>query len=340
MNLSIIVPVYNPPHNLFEENIKSLTKEKNDFELIYLNDGSTDTWIDERLQKLKNEDSRVTYIKKTNSGVSDTRNKGIERATGKYIMFVDADDYITEGGINYVLNSIQEHDADVVIFGINQGIHKEDIKKSLNNIEKENLKLSTLAFRTHDYYNIGVNIDGPCNKLFKREVIIKNNIRFHTDICKSEDAIFDLHIYEYAKNIVIDNHIIYNYIYNENSISHNYKYEHAQMIPIYLEAEREFIKKYHPNDNRYWKALTTRAITGIMDADHLYFSKKQQGKSILQLAYEFKQITNADVIQQCLNNLKYKELSQIQLPGLNNKLKLFLYKHNLFLIDLILHKII
>ena len=339
MNLSIIIPVYNPPHNLFEDNIKSLTKECEDFELIYLNDGSTDKWIDDRLQKLKNEDSRVTYIKKQNSGVSDTRNKGIEIATGKYIMFVDADDYITEGSINYILSSINKYNADVIIYGINQGIHEKEIRKSLNDIEKEDLKLATLAFRTHKYYDIGINIDGPCNKLFKREIIIKNNIRFHTDICKSEDAIFDLYLYECAKSIVIDNKVIYNYIYNENSISHNYKYEYAQMIPIYLDAEREFIKKYDPNDNKYWDALATRAITGIMDADHLYFSKKQQGKSIFKLAQEFKKIINTDVIQQCLKNLRYNRLSQIQLPGTSNKLKLFLYKHNLLLIDLILHKI-
>lgn len=52
-------------------------------------------------------------------------------------MFVDADDYITEGSINYILSSINKYNADVIIYGINQGIHEKEIRKSLNDIEKK-----------------------------------------------------------------------------------------------------------------------------------------------------------------------------------------------------------
>lgn len=71
MDISVVVPVYNPPHHLFEENIKSLISQCGDFEFIYINDGSTDEWIDKRLQNLAETDSRIVYIRKQNSGVSD-----------------------------------------------------------------------------------------------------------------------------------------------------------------------------------------------------------------------------------------------------------------------------
>lgn len=107
MDISVVVPVYNPPHHLFEENIKSLISQCGDFEFIYINDGSTDEWIDKRLQNLAETDSRIVYIRKQNSGVSDTRNVGIDMAKGDYIMFVDSDDALAKDSLNYALDTIR-----------------------------------------------------------------------------------------------------------------------------------------------------------------------------------------------------------------------------------------
>ena len=104
MDISVIVPVYNPPHHLFEANIKSLTSQCGDFEFIYINDGSTDKWITDRLQCLARTDSRIVYVNKQNSGVSDTRNVGIDMAKGDYVMFVDSDDALAKDSLDYVLS--------------------------------------------------------------------------------------------------------------------------------------------------------------------------------------------------------------------------------------------
>lgn len=340
MDISVVVPVYNPPHHLFEENIKSLISQCGDFEFIYINDGSTDEWIDKRLQNLAETDSRIVYVRKQNSGVSDTRNVGIDMAKGDYIMFVDSDDALAKDSLNYALDTIRFFKADIVIFGINQGPHDIHIRKLLNSKEQKHLKLSTLAFRTSDYYDIGVNVDGPCAKLFKQSLINDNNLKYKIDICKSEDAIFDLYAYEYANKIAIDNRLIYYYAYNESSISNRYVYKHAKMIPLYLDEEKKFIEKYHTYEEDYWDALATRAITGIADADHRYFAKTQPNKSILVLAREFSKILSAPVVQKCLGRLSYSKLSNIQMPGMSNKIKLFFYKHKLTFLDLFIHKIL
>ena len=73
--LTIIIPVYNTPQSLLEANIKSVLSQCGDIEIVYINDGSTDTWVDLMLTEAANSDSRVTYIKKQNTGVSSTRNE-------------------------------------------------------------------------------------------------------------------------------------------------------------------------------------------------------------------------------------------------------------------------
>lgn len=339
MDISVIVPVYNPPHHLFEANIKSLTSQCGDFEFIYINDGSTDKWITDRLQCLARTDSRIVYVNKQNSGVSDTRNLGISMAKGDYVMFVDSDDALANDSLDYALSTIRSLKADVVIFGIDQGPHDLHVRKLLTSKEQKHLKLAVLSFRTSDYFDIGVNVDGPCGKLFKRSLIYDNKLKFKIDICKSEDAIFDLYAYEYADKIAIDNHLIYYYAYNESSISNRYVYKHATMIPLYLDEEKKFIEKFHTYDSDFWDALATRAITGIADADHRYFAKAQPGKGIFVLAKEFSEILSTPVVQGCLERLSYSRLANIQMPGLNNKIKLFFYKHKIITLELLMHKI-
>lgn len=339
MDISVVVPVYNPPHHLFEENIKSLISQCGDFEFIYINDGSTDEWIDKRLQNLAKTDSRIVYVRKQNSGVSDTRNLGISMAKGDYVMFVDSDDALAKDSLDYALSTIRSLKADVVIFGIDQGPHDLHVRKLLTSKEQKHLKLAVLSFRTSDYFDIGVNVDGPCGKLFKRSLIYDNKLKFKIDICKSEDAIFDLYAYEYADKIAIDNHLIYYYAYNESSISNRYVYKHATMIPLYLDEEKKFIEKFHTYDSDFWDALATRAITGIADADHRYFAKAQPGKGIFVLAKEFSEILSTPVVQGCLERLSYSRLANIQMPGLNNKIKLFFYKHKIITLELLMHKI-
>ena len=82
-----------------------------------INDGSTEPHIEELLKQAEQEDSRFKYIYKPNSGVSDTRNLGIDMAQGEYIVFVDADDYLEPDALRYMLNVAQSRDESIVVFG-------------------------------------------------------------------------------------------------------------------------------------------------------------------------------------------------------------------------------
>ena len=140
MILSVIVPVYNTPRELLEHCISSIKDNIRNLgggtEILCINDGSTESHIEELLKQAEKEDPRFKYIYKPNSGVSDTRNLGIDMAQGEYIIFVDADDYLEPDAFSYMLESIKKQYADLVVFGF-----------SSNNIGRENTALKYQEFR-------------------------------------------------------------------------------------------------------------------------------------------------------------------------------------------------
>ena len=115
-DVSIIVPIYNS-EKYIERCIKSILNQTyKNFELILINDGSTDKSID-ILNKYKKIDKRISIIDKKNEGVAKTRNLGIQKAKGKYVMFIDNDDFINKNYVETYYKIIKEKKLDIVIGG-------------------------------------------------------------------------------------------------------------------------------------------------------------------------------------------------------------------------------
>ena len=106
--ISIIIPVYNTSKYLHRCLDSILNQTFCDFELILINDGSTDNSL-EILREYEAKDSRIVVIDKPNEGVSSARNQGIEIAQGEYIMFCDSDDYVAENWCVILIDGIQHH---------------------------------------------------------------------------------------------------------------------------------------------------------------------------------------------------------------------------------------
>lgn len=339
MDISVIIPVYNTPHELLNQNIDSLLSQKGDYEFIYINDGSSDLWIDNRLHEIESVDQRVKYIKKENTGVSDTRNRGIQEALGEYITFVDSDDQMTEGSLCLMLNYAKETNADVSIFGIEFGNLQESVKKILSKKEILNILWSVIAYRTSQYSRKGLLIDSPFAKLFRRSLIINNKVKFVSGLFVSEDAIFDATVYELSRIISVDNTIVYKYVTNENSLTHSFNYRYVDIIPSVIEAKEKIVKQYHGNDVHFFDALAIRTIIAIMNADHCYFSISQKGKTFVQVAKEFRKLLSEPIVKKYIQHSKYSILSQNELPGVINKVKLFIYKTRLVELDMLIFRL-
>lgn len=117
-HITIIIPIYNAAMYLDRCISSVVSQSYKCLEVILLNDGSTDN-SDLICRRWQEKDSRIIYIKKTNSGLGDTRNLGINIATGEYITFLDADDWIENRFIEDILSSMVEHDADIGLCDIN-----------------------------------------------------------------------------------------------------------------------------------------------------------------------------------------------------------------------------
>lgn len=306
--LSIVVPVYNTPISFLEANINSILSQDGNLEIIYINDGSTKEWIDRMLVDAARKDSRVVYINKKNSGVSDTRNEGIKNAHGQYIMFVDSDDTLFDNCIIKCCESARDSGADIILFGVGNFPKASRIRKLLDNSEKENMLLATLSYHAEDYIKQGVSIDGPVAKFIRTNMIKDNGILFPLNIARAEDAIFDAYCYEHANKILIDNFDVYNIVCNPESLTKSYRYELVQMIPHYLEEEKKFVEKYYPNSRLFFKALQYRTFTGIMEVVYSYFEVNPEKKTAMKIRKEFINLMRHPLVHSCLKEISKTDL--------------------------------
>lgn len=200
VKISIIVPVYNSEKYLSRCIDSILNQTMKDFELILINDGSTDN----SLSILKNyelKDSRIRVIDQKNVGVSKTRNKGIKLANGDYITFIDNDDTIKSDYLEKFLSFIGDYD---MVIG---GYQRVD---SNGNIISE--------FRLKDSLWAKYTFITPWARIYKKKFLIDNNIKFLTSPI-GEDVYFNLNIYNKTDSIKIVNYVGYEWLNNLDSVS-------------------------------------------------------------------------------------------------------------------------
>ena len=205
--VTIIIPVYNVEKYLREAIDSAINQTYKNLEIILVDDGSTDKSgeICDEYIKL---DNRIKVIHKKNGGLSDARNAGLDSCTGKYIMFLDSDDFLEPDAVENMYNEIVEKDADYVIGNyINATEEGEKWEKPVFDLEKyKPFKLSI-----HDYMNsFFIMNSSVCNKIFKKEFIDKLNLRFIVGL-PAEDAIFTTYCFIKSEKVYYIPNLVFNY---------------------------------------------------------------------------------------------------------------------------------
>lgn len=195
--VSIIVPIYNSAMNLIPclESIKH--QKYANLEVLLVNDGSSDSSL-ELCRMYQRLDPRVIIIDKENSGVSGTRNAAIERATGKYLQFVDSDDTLDPNATRLLVEAAEENASDLVICNYCSvmpsgrktvyGFLPPDVK-----LDKGQFARQLLEEPASFYYGV------MWNKLYKRDIIMDHGIRCNEKFTWSEDMLFNLEYIRYAE---------------------------------------------------------------------------------------------------------------------------------------------
>lgn len=230
--LSVIIPAYNCDKYI-ERCIKSIQKQSfKPKEIIVIDDGSKDR-TEEICKRLQQENKNLIYKKVENGGCSSARNIGLKMATGKYIAFLDSDDWIDARMYEKMLEKAEESKADIVICGYKK---IGEIGNLLSSVKGPNyLNKMDYIDTTKEWFS------APWNKLYKKSLLEKNKIAFLEGTSIGEDMFFNFLSFYVAEKIVGIEEVLYNYYMNTNSISNDYK----KRMDIYVIIENliRFVKK-------------------------------------------------------------------------------------------------
>lgn len=222
--ISIIVPVYNAQAYI-DQCIKSvLNQSYSNIELILINDGSTD----DSLKKCRfwETDPRVTILSTENRGVSSARNLGLQKASGKWILFLDSDDSLLDNCLETLMTMVSPDTQEVIAaYADNEPGSKEILRQSVSADSVCRMCLDHINNQLLPaFYEIKpLSLSSCWAKLFLKDVIQENGIRFHEDLRLSEDTLFHLDYLACIETVVVSNLPVVFYRQNNSSVTKVFK---------------------------------------------------------------------------------------------------------------------
>lgn len=232
MDVSIVVPVYNAENSL-KKCLNSLIDQKfNSYEIIIIDDGSTDN-SKSILLEYKENNKNIVFVSQHNAGVSVARNVGISLARGKYICFVDADDFLELDAIQKMYDVINNNMADVVVcryfYHSKSNVTKHqfiDVKKYYHR-GGEAVILAANCLWPVDCADLSspINIGVPWAKMYRLRFLKENNILFKENLRRREDSVFNIEVFCSTSKVIFFSDYLYHYFSFDESSSNAYNPE-------------------------------------------------------------------------------------------------------------------
>lgn len=210
---SVIVPIYNAERYLKKCIDSILNQTRQNFELILVDDGSTDS--SERIcREYACQGGRIHYIKKQNAGVSAARNTGIEAAKGKYLLFCDSDDFWNSMLLEVLTPYAEQGCYDILHFGHSVDCYEKETRiASLTRSLPQDIVLESNQWKQHFryYWNSDIGKLACWDKAFKRQMVLQWKIRYPVGQMILEDFCFTLQGWRHAKKILVLHDILYHF---------------------------------------------------------------------------------------------------------------------------------
>ena len=313
--VTIIIPCYNIGIHISKCIESILSQTFNEFELLLLDDGSTDDTLQiAEIYALK--DDRIIVNSHTNQGVSFTRNRGIHLATAQLLIFIDGDDYVEFDFVEkLVANYSEGHWPISGMINTRKGVQVKNEK--FENLLK---KHAACEFSTNNVFELlkqGA-IGSPCARVYSKKIINNNSIYFKENITYQEDLIFDLEYLKYVKRINLIDYFGYYYVEHENSSTSRFHENFNQITQIYVILQ-SFIKT--DQDKIFLKEFllqtTLRKISNIFHCNSIRSEKEKLKELIVTLNSDY-----FDYSRVYIKNLKINRLLKYVL---NSKSALLIY---------------
>lgn len=315
IDLSIIIPVYNTDKYL-TYCLDSIVGQKGiEYEIILIDDGSNDNSpiiCDEYSKKYDN----VRVYHKPNGGVSSARNLGIENSNGKWITFIDSDDFVSPEYI-YDISDILSKNIDLIIY--NYISYYNDSKKEEGRFILKNGYYNGINALLDMAIQLEIASLSTCTSIYKKEIIEKNHIRFNINMKTCEDFMFNLKYYSNIESYYAIDTPYYYYRQNNESVTHNRKLSHAEDYQLIYDELVRII------DNH------------VLSTESILIFKERWVKWIIGLIYNFKtqKISNKEINRHVYSQKYYNEIKKSKVNSIKTKIEILLLKYKLNSIILI-----
>lgn len=267
-SISIIIPTFNSNVKHFKTCIEKIIEQLDiDKEIIIVDDGSTDENLLNFLEELK-ENENIKIIKHDkNKGVSAARNTALNNASKDFVCFVDSDDYIYNNKtLKRIVNTMVNNDCDIGVFSYRELISNGSYKNLIFNIPR----FKKIIFREKDDIAIRHIQSSACNKVFKKELIDKYNLRFWEEISFGEDLIFNYVYFTLSNGFVY----IPDLFYVRRAPEYDKYKDRWEVIKEIYPKINEYIKSTYPD--LYKESLYNKIYKDLDMAISFYTNKYKQ----------------------------------------------------------------
>lgn len=257
--VSIVVPVYNVEKYL-DRCIDSLVNQTlKDIEIILVDDGSPDN-CPQMCDAWADRDSRIKVVHKENGGLGSARNAGLAEITGKYVAFVDSDDFVELNTYSTLFDVAQEEQCDVVYMGYTNHCPNGECRQHCtfnflcSNHSGIKKYIAKFLYECDKHADSGA-VESACMSIYRSSIIKDNNVRFMSEReYLSEDTLFNMDFFAYCTKLRCVPVAYYHYCYNETSLTHSFKEAKLYNNFRLCEALIERLRKYGMGDME-WRAL-------------------------------------------------------------------------------------
>lgn len=249
IGISLIVPVYNVESYLPKCLNSIIDQTYTNYEIIFINDCSTDNSkliLDNFINNFKNK-FPIRYLEHTNNlGLGAARNTGLKYVEGKYIYFIDSDDWLEKNALNIFYNTAETGNYDVVcsnaywVNGEKRKFYNKPMTLELSNFETLERYLSVCEYGTWNVEKYGLST-AVWDKFYKAEIILKNQIRF--GILYAQDIPFNIEVFLKSSKIKIIPNALYNYLFRDDSLINKLSYAFKKKYESYLDDIKLYINK-------------------------------------------------------------------------------------------------
>lgn len=312
--ISIIVPVFNPPRELLLQCIRSIQEAMSlvpsgSIEVFFVNDGSTNDYVDEVLKCL---DGDFYYFKKENGGISSARNMAMEHATGEYLMFMDADDWIERNALMDSFRFIKESRADIIFMGYIKDNRRREIPQWQGSIEgKDEIRqfiVDMTAGRAEASHH-GITVYGSLSKLYRKVLIDSCQLRFDPGLSVAEDFWFNLCALasQDCNSLYLNNQLVYHYVSNTQSITQSYSDIRVRMSIVFMNRLDDYLHANMDDDIQFERAVCHQLLLSIRISMRTYFLHPLTTLPLMHKCKELQSYLGNPIMQRWIGKLSWAD---------------------------------